>query len=108
MSKHQGAIVLKDFDISNEAGGVDRAITKNFIATVSENHLEIHLLWAGKGICCIPQETSHGPSISKSGQNHDADIAIEFVMNKESGEYSFSYNFFYLLSLLDLNIGDNV
>ncbi|GLT27155.1 hypothetical protein SLA2020_021790 [Shorea laevis] len=60
----QGTIVLKDFDVSNEAGGVDRAITKNFIATVSENHLEIHLLWAGKGTCCISQETSHGPSIS--------------------------------------------
>ncbi|GLT51144.1 hypothetical protein SLA2020_245740 [Shorea laevis] len=60
----QGAIVLKDFDISNEAGGVDRAITKNFIAAVSENHLEIHLLWAGKGTCCIRQETSYGPSIS--------------------------------------------
>ncbi|GLT51789.1 hypothetical protein SLA2020_251730 [Shorea laevis] len=57
----QGTIVLKDFDISNEAGGVDRAITKNFIATVSENHLEIHLLWAGKG--CMPQG-SNGPSIS--------------------------------------------
>ncbi|GLT51805.1 hypothetical protein SLA2020_251870 [Shorea laevis] len=60
----QGTIVLKDFDISNEAGGVDRAITKNFIATVSENHLEIHLLWAGKGTCCIPQAGYYGPSIS--------------------------------------------
>ncbi|GKV50310.1 hypothetical protein SLEP1_g57022 [Rubroshorea leprosula] len=60
----QGTIVLKDFDISNEAGGVNRAITKNFIATVSENHLEIHLFWAGKGTCCIPQPGSYGPSIS--------------------------------------------
>ncbi|GLT30494.1 hypothetical protein SLA2020_052900 [Shorea laevis] len=60
----QGAVVLKDFDISNEAGGVDRAITKNFIATVSENHLEIHLLWAGKGTCFIPQAGYYGPSIS--------------------------------------------
>ncbi|GKV50135.1 hypothetical protein SLEP1_g56847 [Rubroshorea leprosula] len=60
----QGTIVLKDFDISNEAGGVDRAITKNFIATVSENHLEIHLLWSGKGTCYMPQEGYCGPSIS--------------------------------------------
>ncbi|GLT51812.1 hypothetical protein SLA2020_251940 [Shorea laevis] len=60
----QGIIVLKDFDISNEAGGDDIAITKNFIATVTENHLEIHLLWAGKGTCCIPQLGSYGPSIS--------------------------------------------
>ncbi|GKV44309.1 hypothetical protein SLEP1_g51501 [Rubroshorea leprosula] len=60
----QGIVVLKDFDISNEAGGDDIAITKDFIATVTENHLEIHLLWAGKGTCCIPQEGSYGPSIS--------------------------------------------
>ncbi|GKV51588.1 hypothetical protein SLEP1_g58226 [Rubroshorea leprosula] len=60
----QGTIVLKDFDISSAAGGVNRAITKDFIATVSENHLEIHLLWAGKGTCCIPPAGSFGPSIS--------------------------------------------
>ncbi|GLU14109.1 hypothetical protein SLE2022_306980 [Rubroshorea leprosula] len=60
----QGIIVLKDFDISKEAGGVDRAITRNFTASVTENHLEIHLFWAGKGTCCIPQVGSYGPSIS--------------------------------------------
>ncbi|GLT51147.1 hypothetical protein SLA2020_245770 [Shorea laevis] len=60
----QGTIVLKDFDISKEAGGVERAINKNFIATVTENHLEIHLFWAGKGTCCIPLDGDHGPSIS--------------------------------------------
>ncbi|GLU14107.1 hypothetical protein SLE2022_306960 [Rubroshorea leprosula] len=60
----QGIVVLKDFDISNEAGGDDIAITKDFIATATENHLEIHLLWAGKGTCCIPVEGSYGPSIS--------------------------------------------
>ncbi|GLT51792.1 hypothetical protein SLA2020_251760 [Shorea laevis] len=60
----QGTIVLKDFDISKEAGGVERAINKNFIATVTENHLEIHLFWGGKGTCCIPQGSYRGPSIS--------------------------------------------
>ncbi|GLT30500.1 hypothetical protein SLA2020_052960 [Shorea laevis] len=59
----QGAIVLKDFDISKEAGGVERAIIKNFNATVTENYLEIHLFWAGKGTCCIPSGV-YGPSIS--------------------------------------------
>ncbi|GKV44295.1 hypothetical protein SLEP1_g51487 [Rubroshorea leprosula] len=52
-----------DFDISKEAGGFERAITKNFNATVTENYLEIHLFWAGKGTCCIPSSV-HGPSIS--------------------------------------------
>ncbi|KAG5228168.1 LRR receptor serine/threonine-protein kinase [Salix suchowensis] len=42
----QGYRQLKDFDISKEAGGVDRAITKTFSVNVSENHLEIHLFWA--------------------------------------------------------------
>ncbi|XP_031263265.1 probable LRR receptor-like serine/threonine-protein kinase At1g56140 [Pistacia vera] len=36
----------KDFDISKEAGGVRRAIRKSFTANVTENHLEIHLVWA--------------------------------------------------------------
>ncbi|XP_031270205.1 probable LRR receptor-like serine/threonine-protein kinase At1g56140 [Pistacia vera] len=60
----QGTLKLKVFDISKEAGGVNRAITKNFNAIVSENHLEIHLFWAGKGTCCIPKQGDYGPSIS--------------------------------------------
>ncbi|GKV44299.1 hypothetical protein SLEP1_g51491 [Rubroshorea leprosula] len=60
----QGTIVLKDFDISKEAGGVNKAITKNFNATVTENYLEIHLFWAGKGTCCIPEQGYYGSSIS--------------------------------------------
>ena len=30
----------------------------------SENYLEIHLFWAGKGTCCIPDKGTYGPSIS--------------------------------------------
>ncbi|GLT51793.1 hypothetical protein SLA2020_251770 [Shorea laevis] len=63
----QGTIVLKDFDISKEAGGVQRAINKNFIANVTENHLEIHLFWAGKGTRGMPTSSlvgNYGPSIS--------------------------------------------
>ncbi|GAY33769.1 hypothetical protein CUMW_007960, partial [Citrus unshiu] len=60
----QGRLQWKDFDISKEAGGPNRAIIKNFSATVSENHLEIHLFWAGKGTCCIPEQGNYGPAIS--------------------------------------------
>ncbi|KAJ4702816.1 hypothetical protein OWV82_022807 [Melia azedarach] len=60
----QGSLRLKDFDISKEAGGPNKAITKNFNATVSDNHLEIHLFWAGKGTCCIPNIGHYGPAIS--------------------------------------------
>ncbi|KAF8408677.1 hypothetical protein HHK36_004740 [Tetracentron sinense] len=61
----QGNLQLKDFDIRKEAGGAsNRAVQKNFTAQVSENYLEIHLLWAGKGTCCIPEQGYYGPSIS--------------------------------------------
>ncbi|KAK7852203.1 putative lrr receptor-like serine/threonine-protein kinase [Quercus suber] len=60
----QGRRELKDFDISKEAGGVERALQKNFTANVSENYLEIHLFWAGKGTCCIPVQGYYGPLIS--------------------------------------------
>ena len=55
---------MKDFDISKEAGGVNRAIARVFNATISENYLEIHLFWAGKGTCCIPVQGYYGPLIA--------------------------------------------
>ncbi|XWS18736.1 hypothetical protein CRYUN_Cryun32bG0070400 [Craigia yunnanensis] len=60
----QGTRRLRDFDISKEAGGVERAIIRNFTASVTENYLEIHLFWAGKGTCCMPETGYYGPSIS--------------------------------------------
>ncbi|GMI93629.1 hypothetical protein like AT1G56130 [Hibiscus trionum] len=60
----QGTRKLRDFDISKEAGGAERAIIKNFTAIVTANYLEIHLFWAGKGTCCTPIEGYYGPSIS--------------------------------------------
>ncbi|KAL0011928.1 hypothetical protein SO802_007036 [Lithocarpus litseifolius] len=59
----QGRLELKDFDISKE-GEVEKAIRKIFKANVSENYLEIHLFWAGKGTCCIPVQGYYGPLIS--------------------------------------------
>ncbi|KAB2637017.1 LRR receptor-like serine/threonine-protein kinase [Pyrus ussuriensis x Pyrus communis] len=50
----QGTRKIKDFDISKEVGGVNVGIMKRFNVSVSENYLEIHLFWAGKGTCCIP------------------------------------------------------
>lgn len=41
-----------------------RAVKKVFKAAVSENYLEVHLFWAGKGTCCIPVQDIYGPSIS--------------------------------------------
>ncbi|KAM2949271.1 hypothetical protein FF1_036183 [Malus domestica] len=60
----QGTRRTKDFDISKEAGGVNRAVVKKFNVIVSENYLEIHLFWAGKGTCCIPDSGDYGPLIA--------------------------------------------
>ncbi|GLT87790.1 hypothetical protein SLE2022_058510 [Rubroshorea leprosula] len=61
----QGNRVFKDFNILKEAGGSSRqAVRKDITAQVSENYLEIHLFWAGKGTCCIPFQGTYGPLIS--------------------------------------------
>ena len=63
---YQGNLVLKNFDIRKEAGEIStQAVQKEFNAqVVSENYLEIHLFWAGKGTCCIPLQGTYGPSVS--------------------------------------------
>ncbi|XP_039162092.1 probable LRR receptor-like serine/threonine-protein kinase At1g56140 [Eucalyptus grandis] len=61
----QGILMSKDFNIRKEAGGRSfRAVEKAFKVQVFENYVEIHLFWAGKGTCCMPDEGTYGPSIS--------------------------------------------
>ncbi|KAK7831885.1 putative lrr receptor-like serine/threonine-protein kinase [Quercus suber] len=66
----QGNLVLKDFDIRKDAGGASFvAVQKEYNAVqVSENYLEIHLYWAGKGTCCVPAQCTYGPSIFQPSQ----------------------------------------
>jgi hypothetical protein len=60
----QGKLVLKDFDIANEAGGVRKEVKREFTAVVSESSLEIRLYWAGKGTTGVPYRGVYGPLIS--------------------------------------------
>ncbi|KAF3442364.1 hypothetical protein FNV43_RR16280 [Rhamnella rubrinervis] len=60
----QGKLVLKDFNIADEAGGVGIAVTKKFTAVVTSNALEIRFYWAGKGTLAIPARGIYGPLIS--------------------------------------------
>ncbi|XP_050147520.1 probable LRR receptor-like serine/threonine-protein kinase At1g56140 [Malus sylvestris] len=60
----QGTRKTKDFDISKEAGGVNRGVVRKFNVSVSENYLEIHLFWAGKGTCCLPNQGDYAPLIA--------------------------------------------
>ncbi|KAG8067608.1 hypothetical protein GUJ93_ZPchr0005g16265 [Zizania palustris] len=61
----QGHLKEKNFDIRKTAGGKSfTAVKRSYTTTVSENFLEIHLFWAGKGTYRIPTEGYYGPMIS--------------------------------------------
>ncbi|XP_073002055.1 probable LRR receptor-like serine/threonine-protein kinase At1g56130 isoform X2 [Typha latifolia] len=61
----QGDLKVKDFDIRKAAGGKSfAAVVKNFTAPVTNNFLEVHLFWAGKGTCCIPTQGYYGATVS--------------------------------------------
>ncbi|XP_058103390.1 uncharacterized protein LOC131246947 [Magnolia sinica] len=60
----QGKLVLKDFNINDEAGGFGRAVVKNFTVAVNTNSLEIRFYWHGKGTKSIPDRGTYGPLIS--------------------------------------------
>ncbi|XP_051152023.1 probable leucine-rich repeat receptor-like serine/threonine-protein kinase At3g14840 [Andrographis paniculata] len=60
----QGKLVLKDFNIANEAGGVRKGIVRNFTAIVDDNTLDIRFYWAGKGTTALPSRGVYGPLIS--------------------------------------------
>ncbi|KAL3597200.1 hypothetical protein D5086_008837 [Populus alba] len=60
----QGNLVLKDFNIEDEAGGVAIPLVKTFIAAVTHHTLKIRLYWAGRGTTGIPLRGIYGPLIS--------------------------------------------
>ncbi|XP_021275178.1 probable LRR receptor-like serine/threonine-protein kinase At1g07650 isoform X2 [Herrania umbratica] len=60
----QGELVLKDFNIEDEAGGAGKPIVKNFTAVVRRHTLKIRLYWAGRGTTGIPARGMYGPLIS--------------------------------------------
>ena len=61
----QDRLVLKNFDIEEEAGGAQKPTEREFANVSVINHvLEIRLYWAGKGTTRIPQRGSYGPLIS--------------------------------------------
>ncbi|KFK35533.1 hypothetical protein AALP_AA4G003000 [Arabis alpina] len=76
----QGQLVEKDFDIQRTANGSSvRVIQRVYKANVTENYLEMHLFWAGKGTCCIPAQGTYGPLVSAISATPDF---IPTVANK--------------------------
>ncbi|XP_059069790.1 probable LRR receptor-like serine/threonine-protein kinase At1g56140 isoform X1 [Cryptomeria japonica] len=60
----QGNKVLTNFNIQKEAGGSFIPVERSFGTNVTENFLEIHFFWTGKGTCCITKPGTYGPLIS--------------------------------------------
>ena len=60
----QGSKVLEDFNIEDEAGGPHREINRIFTTNITDNTLEIHFYWGGKGTTAIPYRGVYGPLIS--------------------------------------------
>ncbi|XP_048438756.1 probable LRR receptor-like serine/threonine-protein kinase At1g56130 [Pyrus x bretschneideri] len=84
----QGTRRIKDFDISKEAGGVNVGIMKRFNVNVSENYLEIHLFWAGKGTCCIPNQGDYGSLIAAIHAASDFTPTVSGLPPTTSGKKS--------------------
>lgn len=61
---YQGNLVLKDFNIMDEAKVAGKGISREFDVSVEGSTLEIHLYWAGKGTTAIPERAVYGPLIS--------------------------------------------
>ncbi|KAI3810100.1 hypothetical protein L1987_19709 [Smallanthus sonchifolius] len=60
----QGNRVFQDFNIKREAGGASFSpVSRQVTVQVSNNYLEIHLFWSGKGTCYFR------PSVTKKKKN---------------------------------------
>ncbi|KAI3411480.1 uncharacterized protein J3R85_017904 [Psidium guajava] len=71
----QGNLVLKDFNIAEEAGGVGKGIYRDFPNIyVNGTTLEIHLYWSGKGTTAIPNRGVYGPLISAIAVTPNFDV----------------------------------
>ncbi|XP_065028131.1 probable LRR receptor-like serine/threonine-protein kinase At1g56140 isoform X2 [Musa acuminata AAA Group] len=60
----QNQLVEQDFNIIAEAKGSKKPYNKTYKITVANNILDIHLLWSGRGTCCIPAKGTYGPLVS--------------------------------------------
>ncbi|KAI7734013.1 hypothetical protein M8C21_017914, partial [Ambrosia artemisiifolia] len=60
----QGRRVRRDFNIEDEAGGVEKPVVVPFNASVTDNILEIRFYWAGKGTTRFPKRGVYGPLVS--------------------------------------------
>lgn len=81
---------MKDFNIEDVVGGPDRKLIMNFTANVTDNTLEIHFYWAGKGTTAIPERGVYGPLISA--------ISVTSKFQKDVFGFNFSFSVSYVSS----------
>ncbi|KAK9057098.1 hypothetical protein SSX86_024465 [Deinandra increscens subsp. villosa] len=75
----QGSRVFQDFDIKRAAGGASfRPVSREATVQVSDNYLEIHLFWSGKGTCCVPNPETFGPLISAISATPDFKPTVNY------------------------------
>ncbi|KAF3954518.1 hypothetical protein CMV_020150 [Castanea mollissima] len=67
----QEKLALRDFNIENEAQGLDKAVIKNFTAVVRNKVLMIRFHWAGKGTTAAPKRGIYGPLVSAISMESD-------------------------------------
>ncbi|XP_042752550.2 probable LRR receptor-like serine/threonine-protein kinase RFK1 isoform X2 [Lactuca sativa] len=60
----QGRRVRRNFNIEDEAGGVEMPVVVPFNVSVTDNILEIRFYWAGKGTTRFPTRGVYGPLVS--------------------------------------------
>lgn len=95
----QGNMVLKDFNIAEEVGGVNNAVTKSFTIVISSNTLEIRLYWAGKETIGIPFKSVYGHLISAISVN-----SRELYLSLTTNGVFVSWITFFVLEVLFLKI----
>ncbi|XVF25582.1 hypothetical protein REPUB_Repub13aG0224400 [Reevesia pubescens] len=67
----QEKLALKDFNIANEAKGVDQEVKRRFKTVVRDKTLTIRFHWAGKGTTASPKRGTYGPLISAISVDSD-------------------------------------
>ncbi|PIN11141.1 Serine/threonine protein kinase [Handroanthus impetiginosus] len=68
----QGERMLKDFNIEDEAKGVDKGVKLNFPAMVENKTLEIRFQYTGKGTTAVPVRGTFGPLVSAISVKSDS------------------------------------
>ncbi|XP_059067081.1 probable LRR receptor-like serine/threonine-protein kinase At1g56130 [Cryptomeria japonica] len=83
LSYDQGTRKLRDFNIKETAGDSNVAIKETYNVSETENVLDVHLFWAGKGTFGIPSDWTRGPLVSaiRVTPEFKATIGIESSSN---------------------------